>query len=109
MQEGESLRLVGERIKHARNEQERTQAELALLLGLTEEEVDRLEQGGANLELHTLFKLSEALGYSILYFFGIESDELNLLDLYRAIPPGLPRIYILKFLESWAAGKGKIE
>src|SRR5215510_14755535 len=109
MQAGESLRLVGERIKRARNEQALTQAELGFLLGLTEAEVDSLEQGEANMELDTFFDLAGALGYSILYFFGVDPDELNLLNLYRAIPSGLPRIYILKFLESWAEGKGKIE
>jgi transcriptional regulator with XRE-family HTH domain len=114
----ETRKQVGERIRLAREQQGYSQAELGHDLGLSEAEVQHLEQGETPLILATLGNLCRALDCSLLYLLGIKGEELTpdeaeLLEIYRTLPPGLPRDYVLTYLKSWGGltlgswGQGK--
>ena len=105
------LKLIGERIRLAREEKGYTQARLGDSLELSEAEVHQIEQGEISGELGLILQISTLLDCSIDYLLGVEPgglqpDEAELLNLYRTLPPGLPRDYILNFLKSWTSNKG---
>ena len=105
------LKLIGERIRLAREEKGYIQIGLGESLGLSEAEVHQIEQGEISSELCIILQISTLLECSIDYLLGVEPgelqpDEAELLDLYRTLPTGLPREYILNFLKSWASNKG---
>jgi transcriptional regulator with XRE-family HTH domain len=106
----EIWKLIGERIRLAREQQGYTQAELGRRLELTEAEIQNIEQGEALLTLPTLLELGRTLNCSILQLLGIEAeemtpDEAELIEMYRTLSPGLPRDYVITFLKSWVAHK----
>lgn len=105
------LKLIGDRIRLAREGKGYTQASLGESLALSEAQVHQIEQGEISGELGLILQISTLLDCSIDYLLGVEPvelplDEAELLDLYRSLPPGLPREYILNFLKSWASNKG---
>lgn len=106
----ETWRLIGERIRLTREQQGYTQAELGHKLGITEAEIQDIEQGETLLTLPTLLDLGRTLNCSILQLLGIEAEELTpdeaeLLEMYRTLSPGLPRDYVITFLKSWVEHK----
>src|SRR5262245_9306185 len=106
----ENCKLVGERIKWAREQQGYTQAQLGDSLELADAEIQELEQGETPLYLATLGKLCRALDCSLVYLLDLKAeqltpDEAELLEIYRLLPPGLPRDYVLNYLKSWGKPK----
>lgn len=104
------LKLIGERIRLAREEKGYTQASLGEGLSLSAAEVHQFEQGQISSELCIILQISALLDCPIDYLLGLDPeglrpDEAELLALYRKLPPGVPREYILNFLKSWADNK----
>lgn len=55
-----------EDIVHTRKELKLSQKELAVRSGCTQQEVSRLEKNGLNASVHTLFKILNGMGYTLL-------------------------------------------
>ena len=56
---------IGERLKEIRTEQGWSQEQVALMAGVTERTVDKVEQGAFNVPLDVLVTLSDVLGYEL--------------------------------------------
>lgn len=83
---------IGNRIREARKNAGFTQAELAEPLDLSQPAINTIESGRVSLTLDNLFMISEVLDQPVEYFLGVGSgelkaDEVEWLQLYRAIPP----------------------
>lgn len=96
---------IGNRIRLARQEMGLTQTELGDYLGLTKNAVSKIEKGFNALTVKNLFELPGVLQRPIGFFLGLESDlspdEERLIEIYRAIPEGMPREYAFMFLKDW--------
>lgn len=57
---------IAERVRHARERLDMTQAELAIRIGSTQPAVARLEAGGVMPNLDTLHRIAEALGLELV-------------------------------------------
>lgn len=69
-------RHVGERIRRRRAELGMTQHDLALMLGISYQQVQKYETGANRVSAGRLFNMSQRLGCHIGYFFdGLESAE----------------------------------
>lgn len=101
-------KLIGNRIRSARISLNLTQAELAEYLGgMTQAAIQKMESGKQNMTLENIFKLSWILKRSIPYLLGVDTpgqsdDETELLELFRSLPDGLPREYLLISARAWA-------
>jgi transcriptional regulator with XRE-family HTH domain len=88
-------KLAAQRIRDAREGAGLTQAELADALGITRAAVTSIENGRSTLTLRNLEELPRILHKPLTFFLGLDSgltaDEAELLELYRALPPGFPR------------------
>ncbi len=85
--------IISNRLKSARVEKGFTQAEIAEALGMERGSYTQIETGRNMLTLENLVKLPKVLGKPVTYFLGIVTDNLpddeaELLELYRALPPG---------------------
>ena len=58
-------RELGEQIQALRAEKDLSQKELALLTGIDQSDISRIERGTANISLKTLQRLAEALGAEV--------------------------------------------
>ncbi|MBR2800969.1 MAG: helix-turn-helix domain-containing protein [Erysipelotrichaceae bacterium] len=56
---------LGEQVQALRAEKDLSQKELALLTGIDQSDISRIERGTANLSLKTLQRLAEALGAEV--------------------------------------------
>ena len=61
----EQRKRIGERLKEIRTEQGWSQEQVALMAGVTERTVDKVEQGAFNVPLDVLATLSDVLGYEL--------------------------------------------
>ena len=69
-------KAIGERIKFARNTKNISKNYIAEFLKITENELNKIEQGNTKINLETIVKLSEILEISIDYLVkGIEKKE----------------------------------
>lgn len=77
MQQDRSIdRHVGERIRRRRAELGMTQHDLALMLGISYQQVQKYETGANRVSAGRLFNMSQKLGCHIGYFFdGLNCDE----------------------------------
>ena len=105
--------IAARRIRSARESAGLTQAELADFLGITRAAVTGLENGRSTLTLQHLEVLPEILGRPMAYFLGlgegaqdITPDEQELLNAYRAIPPGPYRRFALDTIQLWSKFQG---
>ncbi|MBI3770848.1 MAG: helix-turn-helix transcriptional regulator [Deltaproteobacteria bacterium] len=57
---------IAERVRHARERLDMTQAQLAARIGSTQPAVARLEAGGVTPNLDTLHRIAEALGLELI-------------------------------------------
>jgi transcriptional regulator with XRE-family HTH domain len=75
-------RHVGERIRRRRAELGMTQHDLALMLGISYQQVQKYETGANRVSAGRLFSMSQKLGCHIGFFFeGLDSDETIKADL----------------------------
>lgn len=61
----EQRQRIGERLKEIRTEQGWSQEQVALMAGVTERTVEKVEQGAFNVPLDVLATLSDVLGYEL--------------------------------------------
>ena len=61
----EQRQRIGRRLKEIRTEQGWSQEQVALMAGVTERTVDKVEQGAFNVPLDVLATLSDVLGYEL--------------------------------------------
>lgn len=61
----EQRKRIGERLKEIRTEQGWSQEQVALMAGVTERTVEKVEQGAFNVPLDVLAILSDVLGYEL--------------------------------------------
>ena len=61
----EQRKRIGKRLKEIRTEQGWSQGQVALMAGVTERTVDKVEQGAFNVPLDVLVTLSDVLGYEL--------------------------------------------
>ena len=61
----EQRQRIGKRLKEIRTEQGWSQEQVALMAGVTERTVDKVEQGAFNVPLDVLATLSDVLGYEL--------------------------------------------
>ncbi len=89
------METIPEQIKRARTKAGLTQAELAILAGVTQNNISRLEHGKLDMRLSKLDKIAAALQLELivspLYYHtqvyslihaGDEADDLSLMDKY---------------------------
>jgi transcriptional regulator with XRE-family HTH domain len=103
----DGLKSIGRRIKEAREQCGYSQSELGHYLGLKAEEIQAVERGERALDLALFLELEGILNCSTSQLLGskveeLSTDEAELLELYRQTPSGLPRSYVLSFLQSWS-------
>ncbi len=63
---------VGERIKDSRKQKKMTQAEVAKILRMTQQQYSRFENGVFELDYNNLVKISTLFEVSLDYLFGLE-------------------------------------
>lgn len=61
----EQRKRIGKRLKEIRTEQGWSQEQVALMAGVTERTVDKVENGAFNVPLDVLATLSDVLGYEL--------------------------------------------
>lgn len=99
--------FIGNRIKTARNEAGLTQVELGAKIGRSQGIINKMETGEIGATLENLYNLADALNRPVTFFLGVEvgdlnQDEAEVMDIYRSLPPGLPRQYGKGLLRSLA-------
>ncbi|MFW5762528.1 MAG: helix-turn-helix domain-containing protein [Cyclobacteriaceae bacterium] len=85
-----SNEYIGDRIRQARKDRNRTQSELADALGKTTGAISQLEQGNVQVSVVELAKIADFLNKPIEYFFGEEymgDDVQTLVAVIRKMPP----------------------
>jgi transcriptional regulator with XRE-family HTH domain len=98
---------IADRLKLAREEKGLTQNDVAEILGIERASYAHIETGHNMLTIPNLFKLQEILDKPVSYFLNIgigdlTADETELLELYRAIPPGDLKENVLNILRTTA-------
>lgn len=68
------LILMGERIKMLREQKNLSQQDLAALLNFEKSNMSRIEAGGNNMTLKTLYKISKALDVKLKDLLDIEYE-----------------------------------
>jgi len=89
-----SNEYIGDRIRQARKDRNRTQSELADALGKTTGAISQLEQGNVQVSVVELTKIADFLNKPIEYFFGEEymgDDVQNLIAVIRKMTPEIRR------------------
>jgi transcriptional regulator with XRE-family HTH domain len=100
----ELKRLIANRLKSARSEKGLTQGEVADALGMERASYTQIETGRNMLTIPNLIKLQAILGKPITYFLGLGTEDLTAeevywLELYRALPEGMPKDYVMAMVE----------
>jgi transcriptional regulator with XRE-family HTH domain len=81
---------IGDRIREARKNRDRTQSELSEALGKTPGAISQLEQGNVQVSVVELAKIADFLNKPIEYFFGEDymgDDVQTLVAVIRKMPP----------------------
>lgn len=82
MDKDELDRLIGRRIRIARQFRKLSQTDLGEAVGVTFQQVQKYESGANRVSASRLFRVAKALEVDIKYFFNEEANELG--DLNRA-------------------------
>ncbi|MFC1976116.1 helix-turn-helix domain-containing protein [Chloroflexota bacterium] len=103
----ELRKTIADRLKFAREEKGLTQNDVAEILGVERASYAHVETGRNMLTIPNLFKLQEILDKPVTYFLDIgigdlTADETELLELYRAIPPGDLKENVMNILRTTA-------
>lgn len=100
-------KLVGQRIKSARQELGYNQSDLADLISVTQPTISRAENGDLDLSLKSLMRLADALKKPIAYLLGLDTelrlDQLEILALYDSLPHDIARRYARNVLRGLLA------
>lgn len=80
------LKIIGERIRLARERLGISQEELAMRIGKTQNAVSTYENGTRGIHISELPVLAEALGVPIAYFFGDLNPVEELESIYGRLP-----------------------
>ena len=110
----ELKKIIGNKLREAREEAGLNQSEVAELLRLKRSSsYGHIEAGRNWLQIEHLLKLSDYYHKPITFFLGtnytsLSPDESELLHLYRALPPGLDQ-YALAALRAWAGLDREVE
>jgi Predicted transcriptional regulators len=70
-----TLEIIGQRLKQARETAGYTQEEVSQKLGITKDELSLFESGRQNPPLSLLRKLAKLYGVFVSYFYGIDKPE----------------------------------
>lgn len=82
-----NLKLVGNRIREARERLGLTQEELAFRINKTQNSISTYESGTRSIRLTELDTLAKALEVPISYFFGDEYPTDEIMSLVAQFPP----------------------
>ena len=99
---------VGMRVKQAREEAGLTQAELGDALDIGSNAISKIETGRSVITLQHLIKLPAILNKPVAWFLdlppppGLTAEEQEILEAYRALPPGPVRRFALETITAWA-------
>lgn len=99
----ERKKLIGERLKLARKIAGLTQSEVADRLDIKRNSYSQIEIGRNTLSIDYLMVLSEVFEKPVSYLLGFGTDELNsdeveLVELYRSLPGGAAKEYTLEMI-----------
>lgn len=102
-----SDKIIGSRIRMARKEAGLTQVELGEKIERTQGIINKMETGEIGATLENLYNLADVLNRPVTFFLGLEVGDLDLeeaevMDIWRSLPPGLPRQYATRLLRSLA-------
>jgi len=78
------MKLVGKRLKEARDDMNYSQQKVADFVDKTREQISYYENGSREISLSLLTKLANLYGKSIDYFIGIDSNEPELQMAFRS-------------------------
>ena len=67
-----TYKIIGERIKAARNKSGFTQQQIADYIGVKRESISYYENGQRSIDMVTLEKIADLCGYSVAYFISSE-------------------------------------
>lgn len=103
---GEIKKIIGNRLRAARENRNFTQSDMAEILKIERPSYTQIEIGRNMLTVEHLVKLSDELGISVGYFLGrgtenLSSDEVELIELYRSLPDNNARGIALKLMRGW--------
>jgi transcriptional regulator with XRE-family HTH domain len=104
---------LGARIRHNRLRQRISQDQLAKKLGLTQQQVQKYEDGVTRVSAARLIRIAKALGLSVGSLLGEasqrprnrsqqtlgETTEVRLLDAFRGVKDGRLKIAIIRLIE----------
>ena len=88
------LKMVGERIRKAREENNISQKKLGLMLGLSDKAISAYESGRTFPPLDTLFRISKELDRDISYFVTADQDTINCSDAVSRIEKALDKVVV---------------
>lgn len=74
---------AGEALRRMRKRRGFTQKQLADAIGITFQQVQKYEKGVNRISLSMLYQVADFFNVSILYFFDLPRDELQLMEAYR--------------------------
>lgn len=103
---GEIKKIIGSRLRAARENKNFTQSDMAEILKMERPSYTQIEVGRNMLTVENLVRLSDELGISVGYFLGrgtdnLSSDEVELIELYRSLPDNDARGIALKLVRGW--------
>jgi transcriptional regulator with XRE-family HTH domain len=95
MNRAQILSYIGEQIRRKREELSMTQEEVAKILGLSQEQISRIERGRRAIDANHLFEFAVHVQQQVDVFFpmpkgSVDSQEQELIDAWRA--RDLPRM-----------------
>lgn len=99
-------KTITKRLKLAREEKLFTQGDVAEYLGIERASYTQIELGRNMLTVDNLVKISRIFEKPVTYFLGLgegdlTADELELVEVYRALPNGETKQTALMMLRGW--------
>ena len=72
------LDVLGDMIRHLRNEKNLTQSQLGEIIGVKRSEISKLERGSRNMTIATVLKIFQALQADVKFVIETKDNELQL-------------------------------
>src|SRR6056297_3266765 len=72
------LDVLGDMIRHLRNEKNLTQSQLGEIIGVKRSEISKLERGSRNMTIATVLKIFRALQADVKFVVETKNHELHL-------------------------------
>lgn len=97
---------IGERLRDLRKRRDLTQEQLAVIVDVTFQQIQKYENGSTRMNTDKLQAVAQALGVPISAFFDednhderlLSSQELNLIRSFRELPNSEVREFVLEVL-----------